>query len=194
MNLNYRLTTALVFALAFWTVLELEIDLAQIIPAPAFAQVANETNEIFRERSEIFELSVAVSPKDPVVGGVHFSLQLLDLATMNPVKDARILVVVHNEENVPTYQTLVLNAPQSPNTYEGSLTFSRPALWNLRIEVDSQSLGSAIFRTPLMVKAGTPLRNPMAGFVLLGVIACIVGGSIYIWRSTKKTHNEEFSV
>lgn len=161
-------------------------------PFLVFAQSDNEAFEIFRDRTEVFELSVNISPKDPVVGGIHFSLQLLDLATMNPVTNARILIVAHDESGVPTYQTLVLNTPQSPNTYEGSLTFNHPTNWVLRIEVDSESLGSATFRAPLTVKAGTPIRNPWAGFVLLGVISCIVGGCIYIWLSAKKARNKKF--
>ena len=164
------------------------------LSAPVSAQVNEENFEIFRERSDLFEVAVAITPRTPVVGGVHFSVEALDATTQNTVTDARVLIVAHDEDDVPIIQTLALNTPLAPDSYEGNLTFELPARWTLRIEVDSPSLGAATFRVPLTVKSGTPLENPMGGIVFLGVIAALVGGTIYVWHSSRKARRRRAAV
>ncbi|MDP6511573.1 MAG: hypothetical protein QF878_00090 [SAR202 cluster bacterium] len=153
---------------------------------PVSAQTSEESFEIFRGQSEPFELAVAVSPRTPVVGAVHFSVELLDAASQKSVTDARVLIVAHDEDDVPVIQTLAVNTPLAPDSYEGNLTFELPARWSLRIEVDSPSLGSATFRAPLVLRSGTPIENPMGTWIFLLVFAAIVGGTIYVGFSARK--------
>jgi hypothetical protein len=157
-----------------------------VSPNPVSAQTSEESFEIYRGQSDPFELAVAVSPRTPVVGAIHFSVELLDAASQKSVTDARVLIVAHDEDDVPVIQTLAVNTPLAPDSYEGNLTFELPARWSLRIEVDSPSLGSATFRAPLVLRSGTPIENPMGSWIFLLVVAAIVGGTVYVGFSAKK--------
>lgn len=153
---------------------------------PVWAEFDDGSLEIFRGQSDTYEVAVAVSPREPIVGAVHFSVELLDATTLNPVTDARVLLVVHDEDDVPTIQTLVLNTPLAPDSYEGVMTFELPARYTLRVDVDSQALGTATFRLPLTVRQGTPIENPMGTWIFVLVVASIVGGTVYVGFTAKK--------
>lgn len=152
--------------------------------APVAAQ--EEALEVYREQSGPFEVALSVSPTVPVVGGVHFSVEVRDAATMETVTDARVLLVAHDEDGVPTYQTYALNTPLAPDSYEGNLTFPLPARWTLNVEIDSLTHGSTAVRVPLPVKAGTSLENPLGGVILLLVIGAVVGSTLFLVYSARK--------
>ena len=180
------LTKSIIFTLAGLVVLGFGIGGFSASAAPVSAQVHTESIEIFRGQSDFYEVAVTVFPRVPIVGPVHFSVEVLDATTMNTVTDARVLLVVHDEDDVPTIQTLVLNTPLAPDSYEGSLTFELPARYTLRVDVDSPTLGTATFRLPLTVRQGTPIENPQGTWIFLVVVAALVGGTVYVVFSAKK--------
>ena len=153
---------------------------------PVYAQVDEDKLEIFRGQSGPYELAVTVFPAKPLTGAVYFSLSVLDISTSKPVEDARVLIVVNDEDGVPTIQTLVLNTPRVPDSYVGNLTFENPGRWTMKTDVDSPTVGSASFQVPLVVISSTPLRNPLGGIILLGVAGAIVLGTLYLWNSSRK--------
>jgi hypothetical protein len=151
-----------------------------------YAQVDEEKMEIFRGQSGPYELAVTVIPAKPLTGAVYFSLSVLDISTSKSVEDARVLIVVNDEDGVPTIQTLVLNTPRVPNSYVGNLTFENPGRWTMKVDADSPTVGSAAFQVPLVVISSTLLRNPLGGIILLGVGVIIVLGTLYLWDSSRR--------
>ena len=162
--------------------------------AAVSAHVGGDSFEIFRGQSDAFEVTIDVSPRTPVVGPVHFTVKVSDSATANIVTDARILIVVFDEEDAPTIQTLVLNTPLTPDFYEGNLTFELPARYTLRVDLDSPTFGSTSFRAPFTVRSGTPIENPLGTWIFLLVTVAIIGGTVYVGFSAKKAQRRRATI
>ena len=162
--------------------------------AAVSAHVGGDSFEIFRGQSDAFEVTIDVSPRTPVVGPIHFTEKVSDAATAKIVTDARILIVVFDEEDAPTIQTLVLNTPLTPDFYEGNLTFELPARYTLRADLDSPTLGSTNFRAPFTVTSGTPIENPLGTWIFLLVTVAIIGGTVYVGFSAKKAQRRRATI
>jgi hypothetical protein len=177
---------AIMFTLVGLVVLVFGIGGFNGLSAPVSAQVTEQYIEIFQGQSGSFEVTIAVFPREPVVGNVFFSVEVLDTTTMNTVTDARVLIVAYDEDGLPAFQTLVLNTPLAPDSYEGNMPFELPSRYSLRVDIDSSTHGSTSFRVPMTVLSGTPIENPMGTWIFVLVVGAIVGGTVYVGFSAQR--------
>ena len=140
--------------------------------------------EIYRERGGGYEMVVGVLPERPRVGVVHVTITLLDAESGDPVSDARINVVAHDELGNARYQARAVNTPAAPRHYDANFTIESEGNWMLVVEVQSDRLNLATFNVPLSVDS--PSNEPGLGGLLIWllVIAAFVGGGVYVWYSS----------
>ena len=156
-------------------------------PGPVSAQTEAEPRELFWGRSGPYEIFVGIRPNEPLVGTIHFLVTALDATTRETVADARVLIVAIDEDGVPTQQSLAVNTPRSPDLYEANIAFSEPGRWMLRVDVQSDRMGEASFDVPLEVRPAPVSASLSGAIVFAGVLFVLVGGTLYLWYSARRT-------
>ena len=160
--------------------------LAVVTAAPRPAAANGGAVEIFRAKEGRYEIIVGIQPERPVVGSVHISVTPLDASTSLVVTGAVVVIVAHDERDKPVYQARAVNVPSAPQYYDANITFETPGAWTLMLSVRSQKLGEVTVLVPLTVRE-RPIPPGMAGtVVLLVVVAILVGGVLYVWRSARR--------
>ena len=161
------------------------------LPSPSVALGHGQGTEIFRERQGRYELVVAIQPARPVLGSVHFTITPLDAETSTVVSDARVTVVANDEADQPTYQAQAVNSPEWPQFYDANFTMESEGAWTLAREAASPSMGEATFVVPFEV--GPPAIGASAAgmIVWLVVIGVLAGGTILVWRSSRRAHSRD---
>ncbi|MDA1348216.1 MAG: hypothetical protein O3A47_05025 [Chloroflexi bacterium] len=145
------------------------------------------TFEVFRGTDGPYEISVGVLPEDMAVGTVHFSVSLTDLQRSVPVTDAKVVLIASDESGEPIYEARAVNTPISPLYYDANITFQSAGQWTIRVDVDSGELGPASVNVALEVTEPS-LTPGIAGSILfLAVTVVLVGGGLYVWRSSKRS-------
>ena len=160
-----------------------------IAPAAALAQSDGEVQEIsrgiFRVIAEPYDVIVQVLPSRPAAGTVHFVVTPTVAATGEPVTDAVVLIVVDDEEGVPTYQSLAVSTLDQPSQYRANLLIKRAGEWTARVELDAGQ-GQAQLRVPLPV-IDRSITGGLAGtLAFFAVFAVLVGGGIYIAMQARR--------
>ena len=146
----------------------------------------SDTVEIFRGKEGPYEAIVGIVPNPPMVGTVHIAVTLVDAETSLPATKASVTIIADNDRGQPTFQVRALNAPSSPETYRGNITFDRAGEWSLRIRVESEGLERATLRVPLLLQ-GEALTSGMAGTLLwVLVVLVLFGGGLYVWYSSRR--------
>lgn len=156
-------------------------------PGLVSAQTEGEPRELFRGRSGPYEVIVGIRPNEPLVGTIHFLVTALDAVTRETVADARVLIVAIDEDGVPAYQSLAVNTLSSPGLYEANITFSKPGRWDLRVDVGSARAGEASFDVPLEVRPAAAPATRSGTILFAGVLAVLVGGTIYVSYSARRS-------
>jgi hypothetical protein len=170
------------------------VKLLIMVGAPLLAMVSffppvaanGDAVEIFRGREGNYEIVVAVLPEVPAVGTVHFSITLLEAATSEFVTDAQVVIVARHESGEPAYRARALSSPASPRYYETNILIEAAGKWVLSLTVSSDRLGRADFEAPLTVEAVSIASGASGGFVFLGVLLVLAGGSAYLWRTARR--------
>lgn len=143
--------------------------------------------EVFRGTDGPYEISVGVLPKDTAVGTVHFSVSVTDIQRSVTVADAEVVLVASDESGEPIYQARAVNTPTSPLYYDANITFKSAGQWTIRVDVDSGELGPASVNVALDVTEPS-LTPGIAGSILFLVVTLVlVGGGLYVWRSSKRS-------
>lgn len=173
--------------MTYFLLLNLGFFFAALTNLPA-AQVTpnNDALEVFRGRQGPYEIAVSVQPEQPTVGTVHFSVTLLDAETSQPIQDAQVVVVAIAPQGEPRYGSPALNSPAVPSSYIGNITFYSPGQWNVEVRVQTAAQGEAEVSFPLDI---APQATPPAiegVFVLVLIIAALVGGAAYVWYSARR--------
>ncbi len=149
----------------------------------AWAQSAGEVQEIargiYRVTEDPYDVTVQVLPSAPAAGTVHFVVTPRLAATGEAVTDAIVLIVIDDEQGVPTYQSLALSTPEQPRQYRANLLIKRAGEWTARVEMDAGE-GQAQLRVPLEV-VDRSITGGMAGtLAFFAVFAVLIGGGLYI--------------
>ena len=167
--------------------------LALIQPAAAHAQQSEEPVEILQAAQGMYRLSVYVLPRVPTVGQINFMVYPVSAADGQPVPDAEVTLVAHDDDGTPTYQVRALNTPSSEQEYVGNLTIRAPGFWDIHVRVSSEGLGEEIFIARLSVAPASVGSNPAGGYVMVFVLACLVAGGVFVWirsRSALSRRND----
>jgi hypothetical protein len=144
------------------------------------------TRGIFRSEQDPYMVTVQMIPSVPAAGTVHFivtpELSLDGAAVTNAI----VLVVVDDEEGVPAFQSLALNAPDQPRQYSANLLIPRAGEWTVRVnvQVDGNELE---LQLPLTVIDRASTGGEMAGTIaFLVVLAVLVGGGGFVALSIRR--------
>ncbi len=142
--------------------------------------------EIFREVDGQFEIVVAALPENPKVGIVHFSVTPLEAATGAVVSDANVTLTVRRGPDRRPILARAVNTPAAPQYYDANITFATAGDWSMTVEVRSDELGEANVVWPLRVDEQRITPNSAGGYVLLGIVILLVGGSVHLWLSSRR--------
>lgn len=166
-------------------VLQAVLTSSSVLPVST-AAAGGESFQIFRGPSGPYEIVVGVLPHKPKVGVMHISVSVLEPGTDRPIEDVVIMIVAHDSEGEPVYQSPALQNPDDPKFYDANISFYTPGQWSLLVKVDSDAKGPGEAMVPMFISP-TSLDPGIEGFfVLLIIVAAISGGVIYLWWSSRR--------
>ncbi len=160
--------------------------LATLTAAVVWAQSDESFDPLFRRQAGDYEVAVRWLPPAPQVGYVNIALKPTIAATGESVADARILVVAEEAVEEPVFEVVAVNSPDSPTVYRANMKFEEAGNWILHIQVDSPTSGRADFRAPIVVLPAPIEPGLEGGWVFLGIVIVLVGGSIYLFMSSRR--------
>ena len=156
---------------------------ALLAPVAVSAQSPEEAREIARGRfqmiDERYEITVDVVPSVPSAGTVHFVVTPNLVETEEAVTDATILIVIDDEEGVPTYQSIAPGTPGLPGQYRANFLVERAGDWKVRVELEAPA-GDAQLTLPLVV-IDRNITGGLGGTLVFVVVAVVLaGGGLYV--------------
>ena len=155
--------------------------LALLAAAAPAAGAHGEGAVVFEGADGNFEVTVRVLPDPAAVGLIHFTVTPFDPETRGLILGAEVDLILLDSEGIEIYQTRAVNSPMELEFYDANVTIESAGAWILRVELMHEDRGSATFIVPLtVVEAALPASGP-AGYVFLGVVLFLLGGSIYLW-------------
>lgn len=130
---------------------------------------------IYRLSSEEYDVTVQVLPSRPAAGTVHFVVTPMHAGSGTAVTDATVLIVIDDEEGLPTYQSLALNTPDQPNQYRANLLVKRAGDWTVRVRMDAGGTQSELsLPLPVIDRSITGgIGGTLVFFAVLGVLISV---------------------
>ncbi len=181
------LSTALVTALLAVAPIASAQSPEAVAPEPRQGVPADElTLGIYRLDQDPYSVTVQMIPAVPAAGTVHFVVTPEFISDGSAVTNAIVLIVVDDEEGVPTYQSLALNSPDQPTQYKANILVMRAGEWTVRVNlrIDGRELEISV---PLAVIDRASTGGALAGTVaFLVVLAALAGGGAYIALSIRR--------
>ena len=156
--------------------------LGGFLPAETLAQ--GHSKEQFRETIGPYEIGVAAIPSNLSLGRVSFAVTVLDAATGQPVRDARVVLRIKHVSDATEGWGLAVRTTDIPGRYDAQMNMDTPGVWEVNVEVSS-SLGRVSVETPPVVVPGS--RNFSAGtLVFAGVFLVLILAWGYLWWSIRR--------
>ena len=150
--------------------------------APASAVAHGEGAIVFEGTDGAFEVTVRVLPYPPAArGSVHFAVTPFDPDTKALILGVEVDLILLDSEGNEIYRTRAVNSPMDLQFYDANLTIESAGEWTLRVDLLHEDRGSASFTVPLTVIEQALPPSGAAGYVFLGVVLFLLGGSIYLW-------------
>lgn len=127
-----------------------------------------------------YEIVMGTSPASPTIGSLHIAVLVNDLATRQPVLDARVMVTGKGPgEDAPAIGPMeAQRGITSAVFYEVNTSVDRIGQWVFTLNVEGR-LGQASAEFPIEVREPNPIMSIFA--TVVGAIALLVLG--YIWFS-----------
>ena len=142
--------------------------------------------QILQTTKQGHDISVGVQPHNLVVGSAHFIITVVDSESLKPVSNATITIVAVSPKGLETFKSPALNNPRDQEHYQANLTFTKPGVWTISIDMKLGTTKIINLEIPLEVD-NAPRRPTAAGNIMwISVILIVVFGIIYIWASTKR--------
>ena len=157
-----------------------------LLSGVAEAQEREEPIEIFDATQGNYRLAVNVLPRVPAVGPINFTVFPTSAKDGTPIRDAKITLVAHDAEGVPTYQVKALNTPSDQEEYVGNIVIKLAGAWSIHIEVVTEELGTEVFVAPISVAPAAVGSTPEAGLMMLLVMVAFVLGGGFLWLSSRR--------
>jgi hypothetical protein len=129
---------------------------------------------------------VSISPGSirPYVGEEVVIVTVLDAANSEPVPGAKVIIRTRNETKGTKGFALALNSPATPQWFKAAVILDTPGVWQLTAEISS-ALGEVAVDLP-SVQIINAQPRALSGLLVYGlVLAAIVGGGTYLWRSSR---------
>ena len=173
-------------SLKLWGVVVALAFVALVPMGLAEAQEREEPVEILDATQGNYRLVVNILPRVPAVGPINFTVIPTSAKDGAPIRDAKITLVSHDAEGVPTYQVKALNTPSTQEEYVGNLVIKSAGAWSIHIEVVTEELGTEVFVAPISVAPAAVGSTPEAGLMMLLVMVAFVLGGGFLWLSSRR--------
>ena len=173
-------------SLNLWGVVVAVAFVALVPMGLAEAQEREEPVEVLDATQGNYRLVVNVLPRVPAVGPINFTVFPTSAKDGAPIRDAKITLVSHDAEGVPTYQVKALNTPSTQEEYVGNLVIKSAGAWSIHIEVVTEELGTEVFVAPISVAPAAVGSTPEAGLMMLLVMVAFVLGGGFLWLSSRR--------
>ncbi len=165
------------------------VFLLALLPLPAafsHADAHGQGRIVYQGVDGSFEITVRIHPKEPAVGLVHFSITPLDPGTKALILGCEVNLIAVDPEGTEVYQSRALNSPLSQQYYDANLTIGSSGEWTVRVEALHEERGTASFIVPLSIAEPMLPSSATGGFVLLGVVAFLISGVVYLCYQSKR--------
>jgi len=141
-------------------------------PAPQNSPISAGPYEILLEES-LSSLSL---------GHAEFTITVREAATGRPVPNARVALWLQSPRSTDRTQSLALGGPDAPGRYAATLNLDAPGQWLVAVEVLGP-LGVGLAEAP-PIEVPATRRFSAGSWVFIGVTLVLLGGSLYLWRSS----------
>lgn len=132
-----------------------------------------------------FAIGVYSNPSQLSLGTIDYTITLADPLTLEPVKDARVLIKAVPAENGRGGQAIALHTPSIPGRYTARVELDKPGVWKMSVEV-SNPQGHVEVEAPSQV-VPTPRQSRAGGLVFIGAFAAIALGVVYLTWTIRRT-------
>ena len=175
------MVTALTIALSVYCFL-----IIQAKYTPLWAHGDN-MRQIHQSALNNYLLDVKILPHNPSVGPVHFTIEPKSVLANSPIEEALITVIVSHDGEA--FQSRAVNSTDYPSMYDANLTFHKPGIWEIEINISSVAHGdsTATFNMEISGVASVPKNS--AGLFFLFVFSVIITGSVILYLRYRRPRN-----
>jgi len=124
-------------------------------------------------------LDVKILPDNPSVGPVHFTIEPKSVLTNIPIEEALITVIVTHDGEA--FQSRAVNSTDYPSMYDANLTFYKPGIWAIQINISSVAHGDSTTTFNMEISGVASVAKTSAGLFFLFVFSVIVTGSVILY-------------
>jgi len=124
-----------------------------------------------------YRIDVSILPGQAVVANTHVSIQVLSLASGDPITEAMVTISANGPEGSSPLGPIPAPNDFSPQFFETDVPFDLPGEWEMTVAVAS-GLGDAAIVVPMNVREGGGSIN----WILMAALAVvIVTVGIWMW-------------
>ena len=174
--------------------------MAGLLAGPVHAQESG-TNQSGASESGTTEVQVRAGPYDITVvsslsnlslGQARFFITVLDVATGEPVRDARVVVRLKGSLNDTQGWANALYVPSPPEHYEARIVLDAPGTWRVAVEVTSDLGTEEVVASTLEVPISRTYTS--GSIVFAGVFVVLLLGACYVWWSVRRAQRQRLEV
>ena len=143
-------------------------------------------------RAGPYDITVVAALSNLSLGQARFFITVLDVATGNPVTDARVLVRLKGSLNDTQGWANALYVPGLPGHYEARIVLDTPGTWRVAVEVASSLGKEEIVASTLEVP--TTRSYTSGSIVFAGVFVLLLLGAGYVWWSARRARRQRLAV
>ena len=154
----------------------------------AVAQTHEGVQQLLKERSGPYEMTVVASSGTPARGSLYLWITLTDITSTNPITDADVRIIASQSDKGPEGHAIALHSPIAPGSYTADINLLKAGTWSLSFVVKNPPIDEITITTTLEVRES--LRDIRTGtFAWMFVILVIVSGACYIWWRTRSSRS-----
>jgi hypothetical protein len=138
---------------------------------PIVAYANGRVTDFERKTAGPYEIALGTVPPSPLVGSLHFTIAITEVATNALVLDAQIVVVGTGPESSGNEigPIVAVNNLQDPSSYDVNTVVDREGIWVFTMTIiDSDGEHSAAFQVEVKN------ASPITGILTLGVLVAFL--------------------
>ena len=137
------------------------------------------------QKTDLYLIKFGTVPPSPQIGKTHFSIQIIDIATNNPISDIDVYISLKTPKStVWFFPQKAYISPLDSSAYEFNHKFDTPGKWQIKVITgDPNTSNNAVFE--LFVKQFSPLPGILT-LVFLIVLASTFAYIIRIKLTQKR--------
>lgn len=143
-------------------------------------------------RAGPYDITVVSSLSNLSLGQARFFITVLNVATGEPVRDARVVVRLKGSLNDTQGWANAMYVPSLPEHYEARIVLDAPGTWRVAVEVTSPLGREEVVASTLEVPI---TQNFTSGsIVFAGVFVLLLLGACYVWWSARRAQRQRLAV